>query len=438
MAISNGVIFIWTGTNASIPAGWSRVTDLDNRFIKTIANTSTNPNTTGGSDTHTHTSPAHSHTMSAHSHDVTLGDITGGPFQNRSGVDYLGSHTHGTNNSGAVTGGSLSSVTATYDSVSNNPPYYDVIYITPTTVGAGLPNSAICLYEDNDTQNTGKLNGYFDCNGSNSTPNLVDKYLRGANTSANAGTTGGSTTNVHTLTHTHGSSSHAHAGFTTATLSGWSRTTDSWGGSANPGWTSGFDFSHSHTVTIANYSQSVTDNPSLTTSETVEPTYRKVRALQNRTGTVYTPVGIIALWLGTIANIPSNFELVSSYSNGRYPKITATIGDIAQEGGSNTHTHTGNTHTHAGVSHNHTATHSNHMNYTTASAGNAVQSGTPVTTLFALDVSKHTITMTNTSTAYSTATTSADSSSNEPLFRTVAFIKYKGEKGGSFIFNLLR
>ena len=58
MAISNGVIFIWTGTNASIPAGWERVTSLDSKYPKAITNTSTEPNTTGGSDTHSHSATA--------------------------------------------------------------------------------------------------------------------------------------------------------------------------------------------------------------------------------------------------------------------------------------------------------------------------------------------------------------------------------------------
>ena len=59
-SVPNGVIFIWTGTNASIPTGWERVTTLDGRYIKATAN-AVNPNVTGGNATHTHTSTAHTY-----------------------------------------------------------------------------------------------------------------------------------------------------------------------------------------------------------------------------------------------------------------------------------------------------------------------------------------------------------------------------------------
>lgn len=432
MAIPNGVIFIWTGTNASIPAGWQRVTDLDDKFPKGNTDGSTNPNVTGGTSTHTHTSPAHSHTMNNHTHSVTVGDIT--TYYNRGGFDVVGSHTHGTFTSSNPVGGSLSSVTATYASVSNNPPYYDVIYITPASTVGGIPNLSLGLSDDSSfTNNTGKYNGYYKCDGNNSTPDLTDKYLKGASAGANAGTTGGSLTNVHTLTHTHSSSVHNHDSFNTGNSTP-AKTTDTWGGSSLPAWTGQ---THNHDITIGNYTDSPTDTPSLTTSETVEPAFKKLLAIQNRSGTIYTPIGIIALWLGTIANIPTNFEIVSAMY-GRHLKITNTNGDIGSTGGSNTHTHTGNTHTHRSVSHNHTTTQSGHPDNTIQGGGNSIQSGGSLLTTFALTQSPHTITVSSVDLVYSTATTSADSSSNEPEFRTVAFIKYKGEKGGSFIFNLLK
>ena len=68
--ISPGIILIWTGSNASIPSGFTRETSLDSKFPKAWG--AENPNTTGGSDTHSHTSPSHTHTMVSHSHTVTL------------------------------------------------------------------------------------------------------------------------------------------------------------------------------------------------------------------------------------------------------------------------------------------------------------------------------------------------------------------------------
>jgi len=37
--IASSVIIMWPGTNASIPSGWSRVTDLDLRFTNYIPKT---------------------------------------------------------------------------------------------------------------------------------------------------------------------------------------------------------------------------------------------------------------------------------------------------------------------------------------------------------------------------------------------------------------
>ena len=56
-AVKSGIILIWTGTNAAIPSGWERETDLDGKYPK--ASGAEAPNTTGGSHTHTHTATAH-------------------------------------------------------------------------------------------------------------------------------------------------------------------------------------------------------------------------------------------------------------------------------------------------------------------------------------------------------------------------------------------
>src|SRR5690606_38185984 len=67
-----GLIFAWPDTEASIPFGWSRVTALDNLYPKGIPTTGTQPGNTGGSATHSHTTPGHTHTMD-HSHPQSAG-----------------------------------------------------------------------------------------------------------------------------------------------------------------------------------------------------------------------------------------------------------------------------------------------------------------------------------------------------------------------------
>lgn len=423
MAIPNGVIFIWTGTNASIPAGWSRVTDLDDRFPKG----DTTPNSTGGSGSHTHSSTTtHTHTMNNHTHTFTTNAGSGGG-QNTgtSSPSSRRDHTHPNATTGNPTNVSISSVSVTYGSVSNNPPFYSVIYITPITSAGGIPNLSLGLSDDSSfANNTGKYSGYYKCDGNNSTPDFTDRYLVGASSGANAGTTGGSLTNVHNIDHTH-TQSHDHPNLSiSASTSGTLR-----GDNGPPN--DCVNNNHTHTATVnANTNSIVSSGLSLTTAETVEPSYKKLLAIQNRSSTVYTPVGIIGLWLGSIASIPINFEVVSSMNN-YHLKITNTNGDIGNTGGSNTHTHASQGHSHS-QSHDHSGTINGH----TASLDDG-QSPSPIQ-VAANNLTTHSVTISSETMVTSTDNTSADSSSNEPNYRTVAFIKYKGEKGGAFLFNFTR
>jgi hypothetical protein len=426
MAIPNGVIFIWTGTHASIPAGWSRVLELDDRFPKGILDGTTNPNVTGGALTHSHTTTAnHSHTMTDHTHAFAIGAHTLNAQPSGGGQAFAeASHNHGgSGTTGSASGGELQSIASSYSSVSNNPPYYEVIFITPATSAGGIPDLSLGLSDDTSfVNNSGKYNGYYNCDGNNSTPNLAYKYLLGASTGANAGATGGSVTNAHNLTHSHTVNSHTHSNASTA---GSVNITGSNSTSSNK------LKNHSHTVTFGSATVTINNDPALTTSESVEPAYSALLALQNRSGTVYTPVGIIGLWLGTIANIPTNFEIVSSMYD-KHLKIGGIVGDIGVTGGSNTHSHTNSTHTHTGSSHTHTISGLEHTSVGTGGSSGGASSAS------ADQATPHSSSMTAGGAIYSTETTSSDSVSNEPEYRTVAFIKYKGEKGGAFLFNFTR
>lgn len=428
MAISNGVIFIWTGTNASIPSGWTRVTDLDSRYPKATLNTSTNPNVTGGATTHTHTSPSHTHTAQNHTHTFTTNAGSGGGQSTGTSTNSARQdHAHPNVTTGNNTNQSIGSATVTYGSVSNDPLYYEVIYITPSSVTGGIPNLAIGLYEDSDfvSSNTGKFAGYYFCDGGNSTPDLRNRYLKGATAGGNAGGTGGSVTNIHNIDHSH-TQSHNHANVDIlATTS-----TSLRGDVDTP--TDLVSNTHIHIGTINTNSDTVTTSGlSLTTAETVEPAFKKITALQNRSSTVYTPVGLIGLWLGTIANIPKNFEIISTY-NDKHLKMSFAHSETTSgtTGGANTHSHASQAHGHT-LSHTHTASVNGHTN-----SLNNGQSPTPIQT-GATSGTTHTASTSSSSLVFDNANTTADSSSNEPQFRTVALIKYKGEKGGAFLFNML-
>src|SRR3990167_4220179 len=94
MAVPVGVKFLWFGTNASIPANYSRDTSFDSRYFKGTA-AGVDPAVTGGATTHTHTSNAHNHTQNAHNHTVTLGNAVNNVIAATGGVNVANnSHNH--------------------------------------------------------------------------------------------------------------------------------------------------------------------------------------------------------------------------------------------------------------------------------------------------------------------------------------------------------
>ena len=405
--IKTNVIFPWIGVHASIPAGWSRVTDLDDKFPKGTAS-ETDPNDTGGAATHTHTSSAHTH---ADSHTHTASNVMLANNTNATGAGsgtQSAPHVHASEATESIADGALSSEAATYAAFSNNPPYYEVIFIKADSDLLGIPNLAIAFSDDSGfVNNTGTYTGFYKCDGDNSTPDLKNKYLKGAGTGANSGGTGGSLTNVHTLDHTHTVASHTHGGTLNA-VSG-EGFSDAAEGMVVAG--------HTHAYTSAAATATITSaDPELTTTETVEPAYKKLIPVQNRNGSAARFGGMIGMWLGTLASIPKEWKLLTSM-NGKHLKCVDAVSEVGTTGGSNTHTHAAQNHTHT------TGTHTHASQTLTHNTGAGETSGTSVTGQIA--TSTHTLSFSSDAAVYANASTTADSSSNEPAYRTVAFIKYQ-------------
>lgn len=420
MAIAADIIFCWNGTHAGIPDGWERETSLDAKYPKGTA-LATDPNDTGGAATHNHTVIAnHSHVMNAHTHTTTIGNHpTNGQPAGGSQTFAVASHTHNSGSiaSGAASGGSLSSVASTYSAISNDPPYHEVIFIKPTDPVAGLADDGICFVDTSSTL------GFTFCNGSNDTPDLRNKYLKGAAALGDAGGTGGSTTNVHIITHTHVVASHNHANVTT----GASPT-----GNGSTSTSSDKLKSHTHTLSYAS-TTATTDgaNVELTTIETVEPVYRKMLPVQNKTGNTLESVGMIGMWLGTLANIPTGWSEVP-LMRGKHLKCANTTSEIGTTSGSNTHTHAAQNHTHTGVAHNHVASGGGHAGIEDGGDSGDGDSKSTKT------ASSHALTVANSTATYVNSSTTAVSSSNEPPYRTVVFIKLTNIiSGGAFLFNMI-
>lgn len=423
--IPTNVILIWAGANGAIPSGWSRETSLDGKYLKGIPDNETDPDDTGGSATHTHSATAnHSHTMVSHSHLVTLSNVssTSSNSSDGSGSEAVpGSHSH-SENIGNVSGGGLSSVSATYAAVSNDPPYYEVIFIKADS-NTLIPDDVIVFDADEVPDN------FVECDGAGGTPDLQDLYLKGAGASQDAGDTGGSTTNVHTLTHTHSESSHTHS----QTITG----QGSHGGSRRAQSGSNRLGSHSHNVSLnANTAGSISE-PDLTTTETVEPPYIKLLAVQNTSGD-NQPVskGMVGMWLGTLDTIPAGWLLCDGDNDtpdltDRFIKVATGAGQIEDTGGSATHTHASQGHTHTGGSHNHTgnspgADHWGQNSHGPVGGGLDLQDGGAAHTFSS--VGSQTV-------SWNSANTAADSANNEPAYRTVAYIMFKySATGGAAVF----
>lgn len=419
MSIAVGVIFVWTGTNASIPVGWERETTLDSKYPKGTA-FNVNPGDTGGTATHTHTSDSHYHTMLSHTHTITIPSSNGTNSANNcdSGTSVAASsHTHSPYASGIPSSVSVGTTAVTYASVANDPPYAKVIFIKPTGVAAGLADNGVCFVDTSDTV------GFTFCNGSNSTPDLRGKYLKGAGTGADSDVTTslGSSTNVHTIDHAH-TVSHVHVSATSGGATAGGTTADN---------EFAISYNHTHAVSLASDATATgTTSVSLTTAETVEPAYRKLIPVQNKTGNALEAVGMVGMWLGTTSSIPTGWSELPMMRE-KHLKCVTTTAEVYDSGGANTHTHVAQNHAHSNISHSHTHAALSH------GAGNRVGNGA---TMYPDDETVTHAASTSSSDNYSldNGATSADSSSNEPAYKTVLFIKLTSiVSGGAFVFNMM-
>lgn len=419
--VPENVIILWPGTVAAIPSGWSRETTLDGKYVKGTAD-GVNPGGTGGAASHTHTvSGTHSHTMASHTHNVTFGNS----YNDKEGTSDSGGsttrsgHTHSGTTS-ATSGGGLSAVSVTYDSVANDPNYLTFIFIKSDGTPVGIPSGGVILVNDASyEENVGGWAGFYSCAGGvTGTPALSYSFLKGADTGEDGGDSGGSTQNLHLLTHTHVVSSHTHTGTVPRTvLSGRDSDNDS---SENP------RNDHTHSFTTSGFTDVLGTNPTLSTGEVVQPAHTYLLPAQNKSGADLLPPGLIGFWLGTLASIPAGWVLCDGSQGttdmrGRHLKCSVSTADIGNTGGSNTHTHASQNHTHTvSVAHSHswTASHSG--------LGALDRGGSTAYVFIDRTGAFHNATTDNATSTYSNAATSADSSSNEPEYVEVAFIQFLG------------
>lgn len=412
--IPNGMVFLWPDTAASVPDGWSRVTELDSKYPKGVATTGTQPGTTGGAASHTHTVTAHTHDTS-HLHtttgatSATVGTLTTG--DNGAGnAAPLSTHTHTTPSTASTTVVS-GSTSPTIGSADNDPARLEVVFIESNGQPLGVPDGALALSPDTS------LSGWTDY------ANADGRFLKGAVAAGDGGATAASAIDNHTHSigaHTHTGTSHGH---TSANTGSFSSTKNLFAGPNS----ATFATTHAHPISIGTGTTAALDSGGSGTSGatslgTNEPPYTNVRVKENTSGGVSLPVGLIGIWRGSLGTIPDHWALCDGTGGtpdlvARYPKgATSSIG--TQGGSLNPHTHTSPSHTHTTTGHAHT------MTIGAQTGGTTLVSATATVTV-ANGTHTHTHGNTDSTTPTVTSSTSGTlaSTTSEPPYEEVAFVQ---------------
>jgi len=409
--VPNGAIVMWPDTDASIPAGWDRVTALDSKYTKGIPDGTTEPGTTGGNASHTHTTPGHTHaTNHSHGTGANTAAATGTVnAPNTAGaLKVLTSHTHTrpSTDSENVSSGSGSPGT---DTENNDPARLDVIFIESDGSPLGVPDGALGMHLDTS------VSGWTDY------ANATNRFLKGAVAAGNGGATTASAldSHVHAIdAHTHTGTAHTHTSANTGSTSS----------TLAPAAGSGSVVSaanHSHPITVSSGTTAALASGSggnSGASGALDPPYRNLRVKENTSGVPDLPVGLICAWRGSLGSIPGNWQLCDGTNGtpdmfGLYPR--GATASIDSTGGSlSPHTHTGGAHTHTGGTHNHASS---------AGAATVTSTTASTTATVAIATTAHTHTLINTDNANVSGASSSsgtlDGTTQEPPFEEVAFIQ---------------
>lgn len=410
-AIPLGLIVMWPSTNASIPTGFRRTTELDGHYLKGVPNSSTNPGLVAGAATHSHTVPTHTHDTS-HTHTHTgntsagVGALNSTP--NTAGTTaVLTTHTHTrpTTSSAVVASGGTST---TSDIETNDPAKLTVIFMESDGTPLGVPGGALGLMPDISPS------GWTDY------ANATNRFLKGAAAAGDGGATAASLLDNHNHSvdaHTHSGTPHSHTA-TSGSVS--SANTLTAGAQAVLGQTT-----HSHAITATSTStQALASGGSGTSGNSAgnDPPYRNLRVKENTLGVPDLPVGLICAWRGSIGSIPDFWQLCDGTNgtldmSGCHPRgATSSIGGTG--GSLSSHDHTTPSHTHTTTGHAHAET-------IASPAATTFNSST--TSTVSVSTATHTHTGTNTDSTTPTVVSSTSgtlaSTTAEPLHEEVAFVQ---------------
>lgn len=263
-----GVIIIWSGNLASIPTGWalcdgtSPTPDLRTYFVYGAAS-DLEMLDSGGSATHTHTSPSTNSGGAAHTH--TFSGTTGGPSATSTiltGALTRGSSAHTHSYSGTTgSGGAAHTHTVSNTGSTNSlPPYIRLYYIMKTSDAVyDIASGTIAMFYGDAADIP-----------SGWSMTLNDKFVYGASSDGEVGNTTTATSHTHTQPTT-GASSHTHS------KSGLSTGGPTTTGDAGIGATGVASSSHTHTYSFTTGSGgSHSHSMGSTNSGSLLPPYKKL------------------------------------------------------------------------------------------------------------------------------------------------------------------
>jgi hypothetical protein len=172
--------------------------------------------------------------------------------------------------------------------------------------------------------------------------------------------------------------------------------------------------------------------------DTIDLVHHRLALVQNTSGASKSPkLGMIGLWLGTVANVPVGWDVCDGSNDtpdlrNKYIKVINITSEIGDTGGSNTHSHSAVSHTHAATG-THTHTGSTGTPSATASKSGQQDNG------WTEDDHTHTLQSVSSQTAtFSTDDLDSGSAVNhEPAYRIAAFIQLNKIFGGGFLAALM-
>lgn len=422
MLIPAGVTIMWPGTNASIPAGWTRVNSMDDRHPKGTAG-GVDPDVPGGAATHIHIDPGHTHSIGAHTHTAPASGLiaTGGVFSDgfsNTGIGAAHTHTIPTSDSTSSTSGSTAGAWA---AGSSDPSYYGVIWIASDGTPTGFPALSWAFWDKVASLPTTWSNPAAARN----------VFPKGAPAAGNGGGTGGGA-HVHTGSgHLHIWNGHTHSySSASGSTAPANKTGNAAGGSNLIG-----QGAHTHAVnalqsgtTLANSATSADAG-----STSYEPPWAKLAIVQNDTGAQNAQIRHVAVWLGLLSAIPSNWQLCDGTNStvdmrGKFVKGANGIGEIGNTGGTAGHSHSNPAaHSHA-YDHSHLEPGTFLATTTASTATNGTANGsTPPST--SSPAHSHVGSGVGdgpsdpaTGTSGTTVQTAPSTADTQPAFRTTAFI----------------